>query len=41
MAELTNTGTRRSSTEIIDQLEKIIIYINDTLLPKSIKDLIA
>ncbi|CAD8163158.1 unnamed protein product [Paramecium pentaurelia] len=41
MAELTNTGTRRSSNEIIDQLEKIIIYINDTLLPKSIKDLIA
>ncbi|CAD8091111.1 unnamed protein product [Paramecium sonneborni] len=41
VAELTNTGTRRSSNEIIDQLEKIIIYINDTLLPKSIKGLIA
>ncbi|CAD8154289.1 unnamed protein product [Paramecium octaurelia] len=41
VAEVTNTGTRRSSNEITDQLEKIIIYINDTELPKSIKDFIA
>ncbi|CAD8175508.1 unnamed protein product [Paramecium octaurelia] len=41
MAELTNTGTKRSSYEIVDQLDKIIVYINDTLLPKSIKNLIA
>ncbi|CAD8065705.1 unnamed protein product [Paramecium primaurelia] len=41
VAELTNTATKLSSYEINEQLEKIIVYMNDTIIPKTIKDLIA
>ncbi|CAD8077241.1 unnamed protein product [Paramecium sonneborni] len=41
VAEMTNTATKHSSNEINEQLEKIIVYMNDTVLPKPIKDLIA
>ncbi|CAD8163153.1 unnamed protein product [Paramecium octaurelia] len=41
VAELTNTATKHSSNEINEQIEKIILFINDTLLPKAIKNLIA
>ncbi|CAD8164297.1 unnamed protein product [Paramecium octaurelia] len=41
VAELTNTATKHSSNEIEEQLDKITVYINDTVIPKTIKDLIA
>ncbi|CAD8077962.1 unnamed protein product [Paramecium sonneborni] len=41
VAEMTNTATKHSSNEINEQLEKIIVYMNDTILPKTIKNLIA
>ncbi|CAD8105193.1 unnamed protein product [Paramecium sonneborni] len=40
-AEFTNTATMNSSNEMDKQLEKIIVYMNDKVLPKSIKILIA
>ncbi|CAD8159737.1 unnamed protein product [Paramecium pentaurelia] len=41
VAEMTNTVTKHSSNEINEQLEKIIVYINDTIIPQTIKNLIA